>query len=155
MKKLCFIIITMAIFIGCSKTEEEEPPSTLTPQELILGEWDCTSWTQDGAELIDNIEYYKMLYYLESTGESFEFEYMTNTDGQKWQGTYEFQDNDTKLKTNFASQWFWNGSDWQASTPDDDRIWDIDKLTDETLELSYIVSTLGGTEYEFKMIMKK
>ncbi len=145
----------MAIFIGCSKTEEEEPPSTLTPQELILGEWDCTSWTQDGAELIDNIEYYKMLYYLESTGESFEFEYMTNTDGQKWQGTYEFQDNDTKLKTNFASQWFWNGSDWQASTPDDDRIWDIDKLTDETLELSYIVSTLGGTEYEFKMIMKK
>lgn len=156
MKKLFFILITLAIFIGCSKTEEEETEElTRTPQELILGEWNCTSWTQDGVELIDNIEYYKMQYYLESSGESFEYEYMTNTDGQKWQGIYEFQDNDTKLKTNFASQWFWNGSVWEATTPDEDKIWDIDKLTADTLELSYIVSTQGGAEYIFKMIMTK
>lgn len=155
MRKLLFAIVIIVLIIGCSTKEEETQDPVLTPQELILGEWNCTSWTQDGAELMDNVEYYKMNYYLESSVETFEYEYMTNTDGQKWQGTYEFQDNNSKLKTNFTNQWFWNGSSWQSATPGEDKVWDIDKLTAANLELSYIVSTQGGIDYVFKMVLQK
>lgn len=153
MRNLFIVIITMAIFVGCSKTEEEDPSAT-TPQELILGDWDCTSWTMNGAEIMENVEYYTMEYYLESSVETFEFEYKTSTDGVKWQGSYEFEDNNSKLKTTYENQWFWNGSAWAETTPDEAKSWDIDKLTETSLEISYIISSNGNDTY-FKMILTK
>lgn len=155
MKKLLFVVVISALLIGCAKKDEETPPDTRTPAELILGEWNCTSWTQEGMELIENIEYYKMNYFLESDVQTFEFEYMTDTDGVKWQGTYEFEENDTKIKTVFVSQWIWNGNAWQPFTPDEDKIWEIDNLTANSLQLTYIVTAAGGTNYTFKMILTK
>lgn len=155
MKKLFIVFIIAALFIGCSKDEDEETTTpTATPQELILGEWDCTSWTQEGAEIMQFIEYYKMDYFMESSVQTFEFEYMTDTDGTKWRGTYEFEDNDTKLKTIFTNQWTWNGLAWEEASPDEDKSWDIENLTSGTLKMNYIM-TAQGLDYHFSMTLAK
>lgn len=155
MKKLFYAVIIMVIFIGCSKDKDEETSTpTATAQELILGEWDCTSWTQEGAEIMQWVEYYKMDFFMEATTQTFEFEYMTDTDGTKWRGTYEFEDNDTKLKTVFTNQWFWGGSDWVEVTPDPEKSWDIVDLTSETLKMTYVMSA-QGLDYNFAMTLEK
>ncbi|MEZ5198231.1 MAG: hypothetical protein R2764_18130 [Bacteroidales bacterium] len=110
--------------------------------------------TQEGAEIMQYIEYYTMKYFMESSVPTFEFEYMTDTDGTKWRGTYEFEDNDTKLKTVFTNQWYWNGSDWVDKTTDPDKTWTIESLTDGTLKLNYIMSA-QGLDYHFAMTLTK
>ncbi|MCF8368439.1 MAG: hypothetical protein K9G76_05305 [Bacteroidales bacterium] len=154
MKKLVFIVFLMALIAGCAKDKEETPEPVLTPQELILGEWDCTSWTMEGAEIMGSVEYYTMGFFMEADAQTFEFEYRTNTDGVKWRGIYAFEEEDTKLKTTYVSQWFWNGSDWQATAPEQEKTWTIEKLTSGTLQLGYITSA-QNTDYHFLMTLKK
>ena len=155
MKKIFVLTVITALLIGCSKDEEGETSTpTATPQELILGEWNCISWTQEGSEIMQYVEYYKMHFFLESSIQTFEFEYRTDTDGTKWRGTYEFEENETRVKTIFENQWIWNGSSWQEATPDGDKSWEIEILTSESLKLNYII-TAQGVDYHFVMLFSK
>ena len=158
MKKLIISIFAAILIAGTSCKKDEEttpnpPPPPPTHEELLTGEWELTSWLINNEEWMEPEEYYLFEF---NDNKTFEFNFVYWYDDiEKYNGDWNFIENNTILKVTYTSESYYDGTDWSIEYTNYDQDWEIIELTENKLKVNYQTSEFGFENHVLTMIKAK
>jgi hypothetical protein len=132
-----FFCTMIFLAVSCKDKDDETTPVVVTLAEQINGDWDVTSWTNDGTELMrsDNCTDFTMDYDFKSDdGGDFSWAMrFANQPDYTRQGTYTLDEDDQVLKMTYTE----NGANGQQFI----RAYDIEFIGNgDKIEISTVIN---------------